>query len=73
MIASVSSDGRFNAKLKKFYGHHYLLIENSNTEVLITGDFLIAGLFRYSHVWEKYFAPLNALHFVIGVGHIENV
>ena len=43
MMASVSSDGSFNAKLIKFYRQHYLLIENSNTEILITGDSLITG------------------------------
>ena len=44
MMASVSSDGRFNAKLIKFYHQYYLLIESSDTEILLTGDSLIAGL-----------------------------
>ena len=52
-MASIPPDGSSNAKWIKLYRQHCLLAENSNAKILITGDSLIAGLSRYSHVWER--------------------
>ena len=63
-MASVPSDQSFNAKWIKLHRQHCLFVENRNTEILITGDWYMAGLSRYSHVWEKYFTPFDGLNIV---------
>ena len=42
-------------------------------DVLLVGDSIIKGLARYSNVWRKYLAPLNALNFGIGGDQTQHV
>ena len=72
-MASVPPDRSFNPKLVNLHRQYCLLPWNSNTEILITGDLLNAGISRYCHVWVKLFVPDNVLNFGIGEDHIENV
>ena len=49
------------------------MFRSSKDTILITGDWLVARLSRYSNVWDRYFVPFNMLNFVIGGGLFENI
>ena len=45
----------------------------SLSSVLLVGDSLVNGLARYHRVWSKYFEPLRALNFGVGVDRTQHV
>ena len=46
---------------------------HKQAEVILFGDSIIAGLYRYSDVWDKSFRPLNTLNFGIGGDQTQHV
>ena len=46
---------------------------NSRSTVLLIGNSIVKGLFRYKTVWKKYFEPFEALNFGIGGDKTQNV
>ena len=70
-MSSVPSNESFNAEWINLHCQHFLFVQNSNAEILITHDSLIAVSFRYSHIWEKHFTLFNALNFGIRGDHIN--
>ena len=46
---------------------------NSRSTVLLIGDSIVKGLYRYKTVWKKYFEPFEALNFGIGGDKMQNV
>ena len=52
---------------------HVTLASHLRASVVLCGDSIIAGLTRYSSVWNKYFKPLNALNCGIGGDQTQHV
>ena len=44
-----------------------------NYFTLLIGDSMIAGLSRYSNIWNRYFKPLNAINCGIGGNRVQNI
>ena len=44
-----------------------------NYFTLLIGDSMIAGLSRYSNIWNIYFKPLNAINCGIGGNRVQNI
>ena len=62
------------SKTKKMEHEHNLkLIQQSSAKIVIIGDSLVKGLIRYTHLWDKYFAPLDSLNLGIGGDCTQNV
>ena len=61
-------------KAKWFQMHckHFLLNSKSFKSILI-GDSLMAGLHRYSKIWNNFFKPIDALNCGIGGDKVQNV
>lgn len=51
------------------------MIKESKSYILLRGDFIAAGLYRYPDVWNEYLASTknSVLNLGIGAGRIENV
>ena len=61
---------------KDWYSQH--LANNKNLTILkpktlIIGDSLVSGLSRFADVWERHFAPLQAVNLGIGGDRIQHV
>ena len=52
---------------------HCSRLNNKSFDTILIGDFLIAGLTRYSKVWNKFFKPLSALNCGIGGYRVQHV
>ena len=44
-----------------------------NYSTLLIGDYIIAGLSRYSNIWKGYFKPSNAINCGIVGDRVENI
>ena len=44
-----------------------------NYSTLLIGDSIIAGLSRYSNIWNRYFKPFNAINCGIGGDRVQNI
>ena len=65
---------RFNkSNWIEYHRNHCVIIKNAKPNTLLLGDSTVAGLSRYPNVWNKYFAPINALNLGIGGDRVENV
>ena len=52
---------------------HCSRLNDKSFDTILIGDSLIAGLARYSKVWNKFFKPLNAFNCGIGGDRVEHV
>ena len=50
----------------EYHRNHYSTIKDAKPNTLLLGDSIVAGPSRYPNVWNKHFAPINALN--IGTG-----
>jgi hypothetical protein len=53
--------------------HVALAQRRPNSEIILCGDSIVAGLSRYTNVWRKYFEPLKSLNFGIGGDRTQHV
>ena len=67
------ADRHFKAGWHDTHKYHRSLTKTSNTDVVLIGDSIIAGLTRYRDIWKEYFGPLKALNFGVGGDHTQNV
>ena len=52
---------------------HCSRLNNEIFDTILINDPLIAGLTRYSKVWNKFFKPLNSFNFGIGGERVQHV
>ena len=52
---------------------HCSRLNNKSFDTILIGDSLIAGLTRYSKVWNKFFKPLNAFNCGMGFERVQHV
>ena len=52
---------------------HCSRLNNKSFDTILIGDSLIAGLTRYSKVWNKLFKPHNAFNCAIGSNRVQHV
>ena len=52
---------------------HCSILNNKSFDTTLIGDSLIAGLARYSKVWNKFFKLLNAFNCGIGGDRVQHV
>ena len=52
---------------------HCSRLNDKNFDTILIGDSLIAGLARYSKVWNRFFKPLNAFNCGIGGDRVEHL
>ena len=52
---------------------HCSRLNNKSFDTILIGDSLIAGLTRYSKVWNKFFKPLNVFNRELGGDRVQPV
>ena len=72
MSVANTPSARFNKELNK-HNEQVALAKLLNSEVILIGDSLIAGLSRYKTVWKKYFLSRNVANFSIGGDRTQHV
>ena len=73
MIAFIAR-GRFNkSSWIECHRNHCLTIKVRNSNTLLLGDSIIAGLAQNQIKWKKYFVSLNKMNLGTGGGRVENV
>ena len=68
LTAQQSKKNRMNTHLKR-----RSRLNNESFDLILIGDFLIAGLTRYSKVWNKFLRPLNAVNCWIEDDRVQHV
>ena len=73
MIALIPTEPLYKSNWIEYHRNHCSMIKDAKPNTLLLGDSIVAGLSRYPSVWNKYFAPINALNLGIGGDCVENV
>ena len=72
-MALIPTECFYKSNWVKYHCNHCFKIKDSKPNTLLLGDSIVAGLSRYPHVWNEYFAQKNVLNLGIGGDRIENV
>ena len=60
---SIAPLSRFsNVNRRNSHNKYFSSMMTRNYSTLLIDDSIIAGLFRYSNIWKRYFKLLNALN-----------
>ena len=71
-MALIPTERFYKFNWVEYQRNHCFLIKDSKPSTLLLGDSIVTGLSRYPNIWNKYFAPINALNLGIGGNHVEN-
>ena len=66
MIALIPTEPLYKSNWIEYHRNHCSMIKDAKPNTLLLGDSIVAGPSRYPNVWNKHFAPINALN--IGTG-----
>ena len=61
------------AKWFQMHREHCFLLNSKSFKSILIGDSLMAGLHRYSKIWNNFFKPIDALKCGIGGDKVQNV
>ena len=61
------------AKWFQMNREHCFLLNSKSFKSILIGDSLMAGLHRYSKIWNNFFKPIDALNCGIGGDKVQNV